>query len=296
MKDSNLTENLVKLFSDLEIQYKSGVDIASESSLLLSSKGIAKEMEKRYRKKMQPEEIERIIASNDIEILGSTGYGPKSRTTQVVSFGRSLFGLNTENNVREALRRYFVSNGYQTVIEFDAGIENAMILSQPKFSVRELKIRRNGRDLLAVKFLGNEKDIWLIELKGHSGVESWDFFTGLKQLLVLLDLRTRIVNLDESNAVVRCAFAIPIHNVKAHGGKSCYSKELSKLAAIMKNPTSYERFVGMRTYEYLVKAIKKYRLIELLTKDDPIVHFLTVKRVDSVTNFTTNKRFIEFLL
>lgn len=53
MKGSAFTENLVKLFSDLEIQRKSGVDIVSESSLMMSSKGIAKEMEKRYRKKIR---------------------------------------------------------------------------------------------------------------------------------------------------------------------------------------------------------------------------------------------------
>lgn len=294
MNEVSLAENLVEFFSDSERQRQSGFGSAAESSLLMSSREITEELEKQG-KIIQSGDVERAITSNDIEVLGPTDYGPRSRTTQIVSFGHSLFGLNTENNVREALRRYFMSNGYDTVIEFDAGPENTTILSQSRFSVHDVRMSRNGRDLLAVKFRGKQKDVWFVELKGHSGVEDWDFFTGLRQLLVLLDLRTRIVDLGKSTAEIRCAFAVPFHNVKAHGGKPCYSKELAKIHALMEGSESWGRFVGKRTYEYLVKAIKEYRLIELLAEENPIVHFLKVKGVDLVRDLITNRHLREIL-
>lgn len=290
-------KTLVELFGIPEIQFRSGVDIASESFLLLSSQEIAYEIENRYNEKIDPEMIEQTIICKDIEVLGSTGYGPKSRVIQVVNFGSNLFGLNTENNVREALRRYFTTYNYETLTEFDDGVRNVAIISRGRFSVTDLVRKRNGRDLLAVKFRERKKDVWLVELKGHSGAESWDFFTGLKQLLVLLDMRSKIIDLMASNRTkVKCAFAVPNHRVKAHKGNPCYSRELRKMVNILENPTSYKRYVGKKTYEYLTKAIEKYSLFELLTKDRPIVHFLMVAGVGSVTDVVTKNQLRDFLM
>jgi hypothetical protein len=217
-----------------------------ESSLLLSVQDLSSEMANRYNHRDSPSKIEQVINQSEIEVFGPTGYGPHTRVMQLVCFGHDLFGLNTENNVREVLGRYFRSHNYETTYEFDDESGNERIFSKPYFSMAEVKHKKNGRDFLAVKSLVNTKDMWLVELKGHSGEENWDFFEGFKQLIRLIDMRNRVQHFSRltqsSGATIRCAIGFPSHEVKAHKGKPCYGKELERLEIFLNHPDAFEHY------------------------------------------------------
>jgi hypothetical protein len=284
-----IVQFLIEFFSSSDVQQKSGVPSGSKSHYIPSIVEIRREIKNRFNLNFEVSKIVEVFKSYPIEVLGDTGYGNKTRQVQVVRFGSEAFALNTESNTREALRRYFNFHGYKTFIEVNNNTVNVAILACGDLS--QLELHPNTIDLVAVKDATNNRTIWLVEIKGHSGVENWDFFTGLKQLLKLLDMRQRLLQ-ESSKGLeisVKCAFAVPGFAVKAHNGNYCYAKELDKIANIYKNPDLYQQFIRKKTYESLVEAIEKYDFLRLLRPEEPTVHLLIVKGEKSVIDFISKE-------
>ena len=284
-----IVQFLIEFFSSSDVQQKSGVPPGSKSHYIPSIVEIRREIKNRFNLNFEVSKIVEVLKSYPIEVLGDTGYGNKTRQVQVVRFGSEAFALNTESNTREALRRYFNFHGYKTFIEVNNNTVNVAILACGDLS--QLELHPNTIDLVAVKDATNNRTIWLVEIKGHSGVENWDFFTGLKQLLKLLDMRQRLLQESgkELEISVKCAFAVPGFAVKAHNGNYCYAKELDKIANIYKNPDLYQQFIRKKTYESLVEAIEKYDFLRLLRPEEPTVHLLIVKGERSVIDFISKE-------
>jgi hypothetical protein len=287
-----MSENIIqKFFQDAKIMSQSGVDPGNNSSFIITTDDLISQIEQKFDILLTSEQISNSIQEQGLQILGDTGYGSKTRTLEIVSLGNDLFGLNTESNTRKVLSMYFQSFGYDTVFEFPDNVDSlGKALQSTNLSSFS---KTNSRDLLAVKKIPDGFDIWVIELKGHSGVESWDFFTGFKQIQRILDFRETALKSMEKISI-RCAFAVPGFPVKLHNGKHCYVKELQVLKNLLEDEAFRNSKKNKKTYEYFQKSFNE-GFQEHVDPIYPDFHFLTIQSIASVSDFLSSNNLEDYL-
>lgn len=287
-----MSENhILNFFQDEKILFASGVNPGSNSSFIINGDDLKSIINQKFNLSFTSEQISKIIQEQGLQVSGTTGYGDKTRTLEIVQLGDNLFGLNTESNTREVLSRHFRSFGYDIVYEFPDDVDS--LKKALKFGNLLEFSKANSRDLLAVKKINDEYDIWVVELKGHSGVESWDFFEGFKQIQRILNFRMTALQSIEKISI-RCAFAIPGFPVKLHGGKHCYTKELSVLKNLLDDEIFRNGKRGKRTYEYFLKSFDN-GFQDSVYSPHPNFHFLTIQSTNSVSDFLSSKNLNHFL-
>lgn len=289
---SDVVDLLAKLFSSPNILEKSGAEPRSKTQYIVSSEEIQSELMTRFGVAASVKDTLSAIELAHIQVLASTGYGKKTRSLELVRMGPDLFGLNTETNTREVLSRYLRSLGYEVVYEFPDEVD--VLRTALKQGISNTLTRGNSRDLLAIKKQGVSKDVWLIELKGHSGVEDWDFFEGFKQINRILAFRERALAEINGDLSFRCAFAIPGFPVKLHDYNHCYSGQLALIRKALTDDAVLRSKAGKRTFLHFFRAIE-IGFLDRLKDKTPIFHFLLICGVSDVEDYISGKQFSEFL-
>ncbi len=281
-----MSENPIQnFFQDEKILLESGVNPGNNSSFIVNDDDLKSKINQKFGLSLTSDEISNVIKDQGLQVLGATGYGNKTRTLEIVQLGDHLFGLNTESNTREVLSRYFQSFGYDVVLEFPDDVHS--LKKALEFGNLSSFSKTNSRDLLAVKKIHDEFVIWVVEIKGHSGVESWDFFEGFKQIQRIMDFRkTALQSLEKIS--IRCAFAVPGFPVKLHNGKYCYEKELLILKNLLHDEIFRNSKRNKRTYEYFLKSFDS-GFQDNIYSNPPNFHFLTIQSTNSVTDFFPSK-------
>jgi len=277
-------------FQDENILLKSGVNPGNNASFLITTNDLKSKINENFGISLTTNEISNAIQVRGFQVLGATGYGEKTRNLEIVKVGDNLFGLNTESNTREVLSRYFQSFGYDVVLEFPDNVKSLQAaLNSDNLSSFS---KSNSRDLLAVKKIHDKYDIWIIELKGHSGVEGWDFFEGFKQIQRVLDFRTEALKVID-NLSIQCAFAVPGFCVKLHNGQHCYEKELLLTKNLLHDEILQNSKRNKKTYKHFFKSLDAGFKDDLYS-NPPSFYFLIIKSINSVLDYISSKNINQF--
>lgn len=275
--DIESIEELFNFFSKEEIQKMSGVEKSSDNSKLFLFNNMDIQEENIHKKLMTlpPIEVDNVYKGR--------------RTHCIVYYGNHFFGLNTENNCRKALSKWFQSNGFKTIFEFDdIDQRNIKTISLESDIKNKLISKKNTRDLLAYKIENNNRKIWFCEIKGHSAAETWDLFDGLKQLETLFQFRDKVLSFHnekgKDNLEIKLAFVYPGQPNILHNGRSCYEKEFKKIRECVENPNNLNKFRNKKTYEHFVRLCDTRNLLKELSLNHPHVYLLSVYTIDNIIN------------
>jgi hypothetical protein len=202
--------------------------------MLLSPAELSHRLNERGLGAFPADAILQTVAAGQLEVRADAGRGKQNRVIPLVEWGADCIGLNTEANCREILGRTFRESRFATRYEFIDSSEAARSVALDGDPFSGVCTAPNQRDLLAIRDDAEQRIVWAVETKGHSGLESWDFWELFGQLS-RLEAWASTVRQEASSTgraiLVNVAIAIPER--RCQGSLSCYARELARLRSYL---------------------------------------------------------------
>ncbi|MBZ5637415.1 MAG: hypothetical protein LAO51_01520 [Acidobacteriia bacterium] len=208
-----------------------------DTGVLLSPAELSRQLSQRGLGAFPANAIFQGISSGRLDVRADAGRGKQNRLVPIVEWGADCIGLNTEANCREVLARTLRARGFATVFEFVDDPETARCVAIDEEPILQVRTAANQRDLLAIRDDPGQRLVWAVETKGHSGLESWDFWELFGQLSRLEEWASFVRQAASSlgrTVLVSVAIAVPDRRCQVPG--TCYAQELSRLRGYLDEP------------------------------------------------------------